>query len=323
LRENIMNIVVLDGYTLNPGDLSWDGLRELGDCQIYDRTFPEEVVERARHAEIALVNKTILSREVLNQLPRLRYIGVLATGFDIVNVEAARERGIPVTNVPTYGTSSVAQMTFAHILNLTQHVALHADSVSAGGWSSVKDFCYWELPLVELAGLTMGIIGFGRIGRAVCRIALAFDMHVLVNTRTPPKDLPPGVETAPLADLLRRSDVVSLHCPLTSETKQMINAERLRLMKPTAFLINTSRGALIDEPALARALSEGEIAGAGLDVLSREPPPPDHPLLRAKNCYVTPHIAWATKAARARLMEIAIDNIRRFLEGEAQNVVNL
>lgn len=317
-----MNIVVLDGYTLNPGDLRWDALSALGACQIYDRTPGDAVLERAADADILLTNKAVLSRAIIERLPRLKYIGVLATGYDIVDLEAARERGIPVTNVPAYGTRSVAQMTFAHILNLAQHVAQHAASVSAGGWLAAKDFCYWETPLVELAGLTIGIIGFGRIGRAVGDLAIAFGMDVLFTSRSVPATVPPGVQQASLEELLRRSDVVSLHSPLTEATRHMINADTLRWMKPSALLINTSRGALIDEQALADALKDGLIAGAGLDVLSEEPPRSDHPLLSARNCYVTPHIAWATQSARARLMGIVVENIERFLSGDPQNVVN-
>lgn len=317
-----MNIVVLDGYTLNPGDLSWDALSALGACRIYDRTPGDAVVERAAEADILLTNKAVLSRAIIERLPRLKYIGVLATGYDIVDIEAARKRGIPVTNVPAYGIRSVAQMTFAHILNLTQHVAQHAASVSAGGWLAAKDFCYWETPLVELVGLTIGIIGFGRIGRAVCDLAIAFGMDVLFTTRSVLTTVPQGAQQASLEELLRRSDVVSLHSPLTEATRHTINADTLRRMKPSALLINTSRGALIDEQALADALADGIIAGAGLDVLSEEPPRADHPLLSAKNCYITPHIAWATRAARARLMDIVVENIERFLSGEPQNVVN-
>jgi len=318
-----MKIVVLDGYTLNPGDLSWERLFALGDCEIYPRTGVEEALPRAQGAEVLLTNKTRISGRLIAELPALRYIGVLATGFDIVDVAAARERGIPVTNVPAYGTRSVAQMVFAHILNLTQHVAQHAQSVSQGGWGKAKDFCYWESPLIELAGLTMGVVGFGQIGRAVAELAGAFGMEVVFSARTIPPAAPAGATPVSLDDLLRRSDVVSLHVPLTDETARMINAERLALMKPTAFLINTARGALIDEQALAEALNSQAIAGAGLDVLAKEPPRPDHPLLHAKNCFVTPHIAWATRAARARLLDVAVNNIAAFLKGTPQNVVNL
>lgn len=317
-----MNIVVLDGYTLNPGDLTWDGLKRLGSAMIYDRTPSDLVVERASDAEIILTNKTVLPRDAIVALPKLRYVGVLATGYNVVDFAAAKERGIPVTNIPDYGTSSVAQHTFALLLELTQHVGHHAQNVRDGAWTRSKDFCYWDFPLIELHGLTIGIIGFGKIGRAVARLAEAFGMRVLVHNRSKPKDLSPNYEFVNLDDLLSRSDVVSLHCPLTPENKQFINAERLARMKPSAFLLNTSRGPLLDEQAVANALNSGKIAGAGLDVLSVEPPKPDNPLLTAKNCLITPHIAWATRAARARLMDIAVENIREFVAGRPRNVVN-
>lgn len=316
-----MKIVVLDGYTLNPGDLSWDELKSLGECEIYDRTPPGEVVKRAADAEIVLTNKAIVSREHIQALPRLKYIGVLATGYNIVDVAAARECNIPVANVPTYGTRSVAQHTFTLLLELTQHVGHHAQTVRDGRWTKSPDFCYWDYPLVELEGLTMGIVGFGRIGRAVADLALGFGMKVFVTSATPKQALP-GVRFVDLETLLRQSDVVSLHCPLTAQTKGLVNKERLLLMKPTAFLLNTSRGPLIDEAALADALNSGRIAGAGLDVLSVEPPPAGNPLLQAKNCLITPHIAWATRSARSRLMQAAVANIRAFLDGNPQNVVN-
>lgn len=317
-----MNIVVLDGYTLNPGDLSWDGLRALGECDIYDRTPPELVVERARGAEAVLTNKVIVGREQMEQLPDLRYIGVLATGYNIVDTAAARERGIPVTNVPEYGTRSVAQMTFALLLELTQHVGHHARTVRDGRWTQNPDFCYWDYPLIELADRTMGIVGIGRIGRAVAELALAFGMQVLAYDVNTPANLPEGIRMTDLETLLRESDVVSLHCPLTAENQGVIDRERLALMKPTAFLINTSRGPLVVARDLADALNAGRLAGAGVDVLPVEPPPADNPLLTAKNCLVTPHIAWATGAARARLMATVVDNLRAFLAGKPRNVVN-
>ena len=317
-----MKIVVLDGYTLNPGDLSWGRLETLGECTVYDRTAPEDVVERAGEAEIVLTNKTILSADVIRRLTRLRYIGVLATGYNVVDVEAAGERGIPVTNVPSYGTRSVAQMVFAHLLNLTQHVAHHAGTVREGRWAACPDFCYWDMPLFEIAGLTLGIVGFGRIGRAVAGLARAFGMKVIVYDVIVPAEMPDGCRMAELEEVFRDADVLSLHCPLTPRTEKLVNAERLALMKPTAFLINTSRGPLIDEPALAKALNAGRLAGAGLDVLSAEPPAADNPLLTAKNCYITPHIAWATRSARQRLLSIAIDNVAAFVAGKPQNVVN-
>lgn len=315
-----MKIVVLDGYTLNPGDLSWKGLEELGDVTVYDRTPPEQVVSRAAGAEIVLTNKALLPREVIQQLPKLRFIGVLATGYNIVNAEAAREQGILVTNVPTYGTRSVAQMTFAHVLNFTQHVGQHADGVRQGRWASSRDWCYWDYPLVELEGLTMGLVGLGRIGRAVADLARAFGMQVIafdVATAAPLD----GIELVDLDSVFRRADIVSLHCPFTADNKHLVNAQRLALMKPSAFLINTSRGPLVDEAALADALRSGRIAGAGLDVLSQEPPPADHPLIGLPNCYLTPHIAWATRRARARLLDIVVENIKAFQSGKPQNVV--
>lgn len=317
-----MNIVVLDGYTLNPGDLSWDGLKQLGSSIIYDRTLPELVLERAREAEIILTNKTVLTREAILALPKLKYIGVLATGYNVVDIAAAKERGIAVTNVPDYGTSSVAQHTFALLLELTQRVGHHAQTVRDGAWTRSADFCYWDFPLIELHGLAFGIVGFGKIGRAVAKLADAFGMRVLVHSRSKPKDLPQNYEFVNLDELLSRSDVVSLHCPLTPENKQFINAERLARMKQTAFVLNTSRGPLLDESAVANALNSGKLAGAGLDVLSVEPPKADNPLLTAKNCFVTPHVGWATRAARARLMEIAVGNIREFAAGRPRNVVN-
>ena len=317
-----MKIVVLDGFTLNPEDLSWDELKSLGECEIHDRSAPEEVVPRSLEAEIVITNKVVLSREHIGLLPNLKYIGVTATGYNIVDVVAARERNIPVTNVPAYGTKSVAQMTFALLLELTQHVGHHAQTVREGRWTRSLDFCYWDYPLIELDGLTMGVVGFGRIGRAVADLALAFGMNVLVHSRTAPDQISPRVQFAELETLFRQSDVITLHCPLTSETKQLINAQRLGWMKPTAFLLNTSRGPLIDEPALAEALSAAQIAGAGLDVLAIEPPLADNPLLKAKNCLITPHISWATRAARSRLMNAAVANVKAFLNGKLQNVVN-
>ncbi len=316
-----MRIAVLDGYTLNPGDLSWDELKSLGHCDIYDRTGPEELMARAAEIEILLTNKTVLAGDTIFALPRLRYIGVLATGTDVVDLAAARKRGIPVTNIPAYGTHSVAQATFALLLELTQRVGEHARGVREGRWSRNQDWCYWEGQLIELAGLTMGIVGLGRIGTAVAELALAFGMRVLacsVNVASAPS----RVQLVDLETLFRRSDVISLHCPLTPETRLLVNAERLAWMKPTAFLLNTSRGLLVDEPALAAALNTGRLAGAGLDVLSQEPPPPDHPLLNARNCLITPHLAWGTHAARARLMSVAVENVRTFLAGHPQNVVN-
>ena len=317
-----MNIVVLDGYTLNPGDLSWKDLESLGQCTVYDRSAPKEVAPRAKDAEIILTNKTVLSSDTIKKLPKMKYIGVLATGYNIVDIDTAREKHVPVTNVPTYGTQSVAQMVFAHLLNFTQHTAHHAQTVRSGRWTSNPDFCYWDMPLIELAGLTMGIIGFGRIGQAAAKLALAFGMNVIFYDTTKPSSIPEGCQPAGLDDIFQTSDIISLHCPLTSDTKKIINRERLELMKKTAFLINTSRGPLVDEQALADALNNQRISGAGLDVLSEEPPGENNPLLKARNCYITPHISWATIAARKRLLNVAVDNVASFLAGKPQNVVN-
>jgi len=314
-----MNIVIVDGATLNPGDLSWDGLAPMGRLTVHARTAPAETVERCRGAQAVITNKVALDAAVIAALPELRYIGVTATGYNIVDTTAAAARGIVVTNVPTYGTDSVAQMTFALILELAHHVGHHSATVREGRWSKSDNFCYWDYPLVELAGLTMGIVGCGRIGSAVARLGAAFGMKLIgCDAVAPPAGL---VERADLAAVFRKSDIVSLHCPLTAETKGLVNAERIALMKPSAFLINTSRGPLVDERALAEALNAGRIAGAGLDVLSVEPPAPDNPLLAAKNCVITPHIAWATRAARGRLLDASVDNLRAFIEGAPRNAV--
>jgi glycerate dehydrogenase len=317
-----MKIVVLDGYTLNPGDLDWDDLKSLGDCPVHERTPADAVIARAADAEILLTNKVVLDAGVLARLPRLRYIGVLATGYNVVDVEAARKRGIVVTNVPAYSTRSVAQLTFALLLELAHHVGHHAHTVREGRWSRCADFSYADTPLVELEGRTMGVVGLGRIGMAVAEIAAAFGMHGVAHTRSRPRATSVPVRLVGLEPLFRESDVVSLHCPLTPETRHLINAERLAWMKPTAFLLNTGRGALVDEAALADALNHGRLAGAGLDVLSTEPPPIANPLLQARNCVITPHFGWATGAARRRLMRIAVDNVRAFLQGAPRNVVN-
>lgn len=317
-----MRIVVLDGHTLNPGDLSWESLASLGELTVHERTPAAEIVSRAAGAGILLTNKTPLTADTIGQLPALRYIGVLATGYNVVDTEAAAARGIPVTNVPEYGTASVVQMVFAHLLNFYHHAADHGASVRAGAWSRSPDFCFWDYPLVELSGRTLGIVGAGRIGLAVARVAEAFGMRVLVSGRPGGNKGSDGFARTDLETLFRESDVVSLHCPLTEETRGLVNRERLGLMKPGAFLINTSRGALVVEADLAAALNEGVIAGAGLDVLSTEPPAPDNPLLAARNCCITPHIAWATLAARRRLMQTACENVRAFLTGQRIHVVN-
>jgi glycerate dehydrogenase len=316
-----MTIVVLDGFTLNPGDLSWDELKALGPCEIHDRTPPEEITQRIADREIVLTNKTVLDKAIIESLPRLKYIGVTATGTDIVDLDAARKRGVPVTNVPAYGTASVAQTTMALLLELVQGVGHHSRTVRQGRWSQSPDFCYWDQPLIELSGLTMGIVGFGRIGRAVAELAHAFGMSVVVFAPSP-KPAAVFARYVDLQTVFRQSDVVSLHCPLSPQTRELVNRERLSWMKSSAFLINTSRGQLIDEAALAEALNLGGIAGAALDVLAQEPPPSTNPLLQAKNCIITPHFAWATRASRQRLMQIAVENARAFLNGRPQNVVN-
>lgn len=316
-----MKIVVLDGYAANPGDLSWNGLEKLGDVTVYDRTSPGELIERAKDAEILLTNKVVLDAEALKSLPKLKYVGVLATGYNVVDTTAAHSRGIVVTNIPAYSTDSVAQMVFAHLLNITQRVGHYAEENRKGRWTANPDFCYWDTPLMELAGKTIGIVGLGHTGSATARIALAFGMKVKAFTSKDSSKLPAGIEKASIDEIFAGSDVVSLHCPLTDTTKGLVNAARLRQMKPMAIIINTGRGPLVNERDLADALNAGVIYAAGVDVLSTEPPKVDNPLLTAKNCFITPHIAWATKEARTRLMDIAIDNVRAFLSGKPINIV--
>ncbi|MBN2348937.1 MAG: D-2-hydroxyacid dehydrogenase [Bacteroidales bacterium] len=319
-----MKIVVLDGYTLNPGDLSWDELKRLGDCDctIYDRTPPEDTYTRSKHAEIILTNKTLLTKDILIRLPDLKYIRVLATGYNVVDLKAATENKIIVTNIPAYSTDSVAQMVFAHILNLTQRVAAHASSVNEGKWSKSIDFCYWDFPQIELTGKTLGLIGFGKIARTTANIAQAFGMKILVYTRSVPAKKPENILFTDIKTIFQQSDIVSLHCPLTPETENLVNYDKLKLMKKSAFLINTGRGPLVNETALAEMLNSGKIAGAGLDVLSAEPPSKNNPLIGAANCFITPHIAWATYSARSRLLHIALENIKAFLKGNPVHVVN-
>jgi len=318
-----MKNVVLDGYTLNPGDLSWDGFKKLADIEVHDRTPANLILKRAAGAEILHTNKTPLTADTIQQLPKLKYIGVLATGYNIVDAKAARARAIPVSNIPTYGTASVAQHAFALLLELTNHVKAHSDAVRAGEWSKNADWCFTVGPMMELAEKTLGVVGFGRIGRQVGAIGHAMGMRVIAfdSMQTNPPDYP-GFRFANLEELLAESDVVSLHCPLFPETQGMINAKTLKRMKPTTFLINNSRGPLIVDKDLADALNAGRLAGAGLDVLSVEPPPPDNPLIKAKNCIITPHISWASRESRARLMQLAVDNLAAFLKGKPQNVVN-
>jgi len=318
-----MNIVILDGYAVNPGDNPWDELAKLGKLTVYDRTPADEIAERAREADIILTDKTPLSAETLPKLPNLRFVSVLATGYDPVDVAAARGRGIPVSNVPAYGTSAVAEHVFALLLELCRHVGLHDAAVKTGDWSRAPDYCFWRTPQLELAGRTMGIIGLGRIGRRVAGLAGAFGMPVLANSRS--QGEPPRIDRfawAGARDIFARADVVSMHCPLTDETKRMVNADLLRRMKPAAFFINTSRGGLVVEQDLADALNAGRLAGAACDVVAKEPIPADSPLLSAKNCILTPHVAWAALEARQRLVAATAANVAAFIAGEPTNVVN-
>ena len=316
-----MKIVVLDGYGLNPGDLSWDAVSQLGELTVYDRTSSEEVIARSAGAEAILTNKTVISAEIMEALPDLKYIGVLATGYNVVNVGAAREKGIVVTNIPAYSTPSVAQMVFAHILNIAQQVQHHSEEVRKGRWTNNADFCFWDTPLIELREKKIGLVGLGHTGFNTARIAIGFGMQVTAYTSKSSLQLPPEIKKRTLDELFSECDIVSLHCPLTDETKELVNAERLRLMKPTAILINTGRGPLVNEQDLADALNAGKLYAAGLDVLSSEPPKADNPLLTARNCYITPHIAWASLEARTRLMDILVENIKAFQAGKPVNNV--
>lgn len=317
-----MKIVVLDGFTLNPGDLTWSGFSSLGETVVYDRTSHSELIERATGAEVLLTNKTIIDADSLRQLKGLKYIGVLATGYNVVDIDAARELGIVVTNIPAYSTESVAQMVFAHILNITQRVGHYSDEASGYKWSRQNDFSYANTPLIELYGKKIGIIGFGNTGSATARIAQAFGLKVIAYTSKDSSSLPSGIEkAASLEQIFRECDIVSLHCPLNPDTKELINKERLSLMKKTAILINTGRGGLVNESDLAEALIEGKIFAAGIDVMVNEPPLEDNPLLGIPNCFITPHIAWATYEARVRLMELAIQNLKSYIEGRTINNV--
>lgn len=317
-----LRITVLDGYGLNPGDLSWDGMARLGRLTVFDRTPADITIERAKDSEIVITNKTRLDADTIAALPNLKYIGVLATGYNVVDVKAAAEHGVTVTNIPAYSTMSVAQMVFALVLAITNRVEHYTEENRSGRWSHNPDFCYWDFPLTELADKTMGIVGLGNIGQAVARIALAFGMNVMALTSKQQGQFDNNIEKVELSTLLMEADIVTLHCPLTRETEHMINASTLSLMKPTAILINTGRGPLIDEQAVANALKEGRLGAFGADVLSSEPPAADNPLLSAPNAFVTPHIAWATREARERLMEIAVANLEGYLKGERRNVVN-
>lgn len=311
-----MKICILDGYSLNPGDLDWSPVERLGDVTLFDRTPADKIVERTADADIVLTNKVPFSADTLRQLPRLRFICVLATGYNIIDTEAAARQGVVVANIPSYSTMSVAQMAFAHILNITNHVASYAREVADGKWTNCPDFCFWDSALTELAGKTMGIVGLGNTGMATARIAVAMGMKVVALTSKSADTLPEGITPAPLDDVLASADVVSLHCPLTPSTRHLINAASIAKMKPSAILINTGRGPLVDEQAVADALNGGRLAAFGADVLSQEPPRGDNPLLSARNCFLTPHIAWATLEARTRLMSTATENVRQFIAGE-------
>ena len=316
-----MKIVILDGFSANPGDLSWEELEKCGEVTVYDRTKPSETLTRVADADIVLTNKVIISREIIVQLPQLKYIGVLATGYNVVDVEAAHEHGIIVTNVPAYSTESVAQMVFAHLLTVTSRTEHYAIQNRGGRWTKNPDFCYWDFPHMELAGKTFGIVGLGHIGQRVAQIAVAFGMKVKALTSKTAETLPTGIEKASIEELLATADVLSLHCPLTENTRHLINADTLRQMKSSAILINTGRGPLIDDQAVADALTAGRLAAFCADVLTEEPPKADNPLLGQPNAFITPHIAWASKEARIRLLQVATDNVRAFLSGTPVNVV--
>ena len=318
-----MKIVVLDGFTLNPGDLSWDKLFDLGEVVLHDRTPADKIKERSLEADVLITNKTPLTEETINELPQLKYVGVLATGYNIVDTSAAKRRNIIVTNVPSYSTMSVAQLTFALLLELCHHVQKHSDSVMEGKWAESVDFCNWDFPLIELSGKTLGIIGFGNIGKKVADIATVFGMNIIAASRhETDQSERKNFRWAEINEVLAQADIVSIHCPLLPETKGLINADSLKRMKRSAFLLNTSRGPVVVEPDLADALNNGIIACAAIDVLSIEPPLKDNPLFNAKNCLITPHIAWATKEARGRLMDIAVNNLAAFINGKRVNVVN-
>ena len=316
-----MNIVILDGYSANPGDLSWDELKEMGEVTVYDRTSPSETVARAAEAEVVLTNKVVIGKDEMAQLPHLKYIGVLATGYNVVDIEAAHERGITVTNVPAYSTESVAQMVFAHLLTVTNRTEHYAIANREGRWSSNQDFCYWDFPHMELSGKMFGIVGLGNIGQRVAAIAHAFGMRVCAYTSKSQDQLPCFIEKKSLEELFSACDVISLHCPLTPDTRHLINSQTLQKMKHSVILINTGRGPLIDDQAVADALAEGRLAAFCADVLTEEPPKATNPLLSQPNAFTTPHIAWASTEARIRLLHVAIDNVRSFLNGHPQNVV--
>jgi len=313
-------IVILDGNTVNPGDLDWKPIERFGQCEVYPRTPPEKTYERSQDADIIITSKVILDREMIGRLPRLKYVGVIATGYNVVDLKAARERDIPVTNIPNYCTASVAQMVISHILELARRVGHHDKSVKEGNWSTSIDFCFWDYPQLELTGRVLGLIGCGNIGSAVAQIAVALGMKVIAYDIFPRED--PSIEFVDLNTVFSTSDIVSLHCPLTEDTLEIINKSNLSKMKKTAFLINTSRGPLVNENELTDALNSDVIAGAGLDVLRIEPPQAGNPLFQAKNCHITPHLAWASQEARELLIQLTADNIQAFLEGRSVNVVN-
>ena len=316
-----MNIVILDGYTSNPGDLSWDGIAKHGSLTVYDHTPSALTIQRACDAEIVISNKTVLGAAEIDQLPKLRYIGLLSTGYNIVDLDAAKRCGVAVTNIPAYSTPSVAQLVFALLLEICNNAGAHSVSVRAGEWESSRDFCYWKFPLMELSGKTIGIVGMGSIGRATAKIAKAFGLNVIACGRRGAKGETDGVILTSLENVLSSSDIVSLHCPLFPETVGLINRETIAMMKHGAILINTSRGGVLNETDVAEALADGRLGGAGVDVLSTEPPKPDNPLLSAPNCVITPHIAWATREARTRLIHILEENLSAFLAGTPQNIV--
>lgn len=319
----MLKIVVLDGFTLNPGDLSWESLSVLGECTFYDRTKPEETFERSVDADILITNKVVLNGDIINQLPNLKYIGVTATGYNVVDVQAAAERNIVVTNIPAYSTDSVAQLVFSHILNVANRVEIHAQSVTNGDWVASPDFSYSKTPQTEISGKTLGIVGYGRIGQKVAEIGRAFGMRIIFQNRSAKQNLPSGIMQKSLAEVFEESDFISLNCPLTAENTEFVNQSLIAKMKSTAVLINTGRGGLICEKDLAEALNSGQIAAACLDVLSTEPPVSSNPLINAKNCYITPHFAWATFEARQRLLSVTVDNLKCFIDGRPKNVIKL
>ncbi|WP_018464747.1 D-2-hydroxyacid dehydrogenase [Segatella paludivivens] len=317
-----MKIVELDGYGVNPGDLSWDAISKLGEFKLYDRTSQEDVVSRAKEAEVILINKVNITDEIMGQLPKLKYIGVLATGYNVVDIEAASRRGVLVSNIPAYSTDSVAQMTFAHILNMVNRVEHYADLNRMGRWSNNPDFCYWDTPLMEISGKTIGILGLGSIGSKVARIAQDFGMDVYAFTSKSSSELPAGIQKTAIDGLLSVSDILTLHCPLTSETRELINKESLKKMKHGALLINTGRGQLVNEQDVAEALNSGQLGGYGADVMCEEPPLADNPLFAQPNAFITPHVAWATIDARTRLMNILEENLKSYIDGSPKNIVN-